>query len=112
MQPIKIRHGDSNAILILLQEALRSGEDFSHLVLLSGTDYPIKKMSFINEVFSQNGQHEFIKYFNVNSSYQYRAHIYQKWFKEPLFITTNKQLQFVPFAAANFLSQSCPVFLK
>lgn len=82
-----------DATLKLIESTLKSGEDFSHLVLISGSDYPIKKSSFIYETFVKNPEHEFIKYIDMRQSSHYILHVKQKWFKTPLFQTTNKTLK-------------------
>lgn len=83
-----------DATLRLMEEALNSGEAFTHLVLLSGADYPIQKNTVIYETLADNPQHEFIKYIDMRQSDHYIKHINQKWFKESLFHTTNKFLKY------------------
>lgn len=73
-----------DATLKLIEAALNCGESFTHLVLLSGADYPIKKSSFIYETFSKNPEHEFIKFIDMRESAHYMNQINTKWFKEPI----------------------------
>lgn len=82
-----------DATLNLMQEALNSGEDFTHLVLLSGADYPMQSNPVIYDTFARNPQHEFIKYIDMRQSAHYIKQIKQKWFKEQLFHTSNKFLR-------------------
>lgn len=84
-----------DATLHLIEEALKSGEDFSHLVLLSGSDYPLQKGSIIYDKFVNNPHHEFIKYIDMRESDHYIKQINQKWFKEPLIYTSNNALKYV-----------------
>lgn len=42
-----------DATLKLIEAALSCGEEFIHLILLSGADYPIKKSSVIYDTFSK-----------------------------------------------------------
>lgn len=81
-----------DATLRLIESALNSAEDFSHFVLISGADYPIKQNRIIYETFIKNPQHEFIKYIDMRESPHYVSHINQKWFKIPLLQTSNKIL--------------------
>lgn len=48
------------ATLALLSEALRDPRHFDRLVLLSGTDYPIRSASYIESVFALHRETEFI----------------------------------------------------
>lgn len=82
-----------DATLKLIERALRSEEDFSHLVLISGADYPIKRSDLIYEKFVQNPEHEFIKYIDMRESPHYFSHISQKWYRTPLFHSSNKPLK-------------------
>lgn len=84
-----------DATLKLIEAALKSEEEFSHLVLISGSDYPIKRSDFIYETFAKNPNHEFIKYLDMRESPHYFRHIRQKWFRTPLLHTSNKALKFI-----------------
>ena len=46
-----------NATLHLMQQALNADESYSHLVLLSGADYPIKSATVIHESISSQPEH-------------------------------------------------------
>jgi len=56
------------AILNLIKTALASKENFSHLVLLSGSDYPIKPVSTFYDFLKSNPDRQFIKLTNLNES--------------------------------------------
>ncbi len=60
-----------NATLELIECALNTGGDFTHLELISGSDYPIKNNAFFHETFVSNPQHEFIKYVDMPQSIHY-----------------------------------------
>ncbi len=94
-----------NATLRLIECALKSGGDFSHLVLLSGSDYPIKDNAFIYETFVSNPEHEFIKYVDMRQSLHYIKHINQKWYKEPIFYTSNRTFELSDKAIRNVLNR-------
>lgn len=49
----------------MLEAALRSGEDFSHLVCLSGQDYPLWSNSHIHQFFEENKDREIIAGYNI-----------------------------------------------
>lgn len=82
-----------DATLKLIEAALSCGEEFIHLILLSGADYPIKKSSVIYDTFSKNPHHQFIKFIDMRESTHYTSHINNKWFKEPIIKTSNKILK-------------------
>lgn len=48
------------ATLNLIREALNSQHKFDYLILISGSDYPLKSASYINDYFSQRVGTEFI----------------------------------------------------
>lgn len=82
-----------DATLKLIASALNCKEDFTHLVLLSGADYPIKNSSVIYETFSKNSQLQFIKFIDMRASAHYLNHINRKWFKEPIVHTSNRTVE-------------------
>lgn len=84
-----------DATLKLMEAALKSEESFSHLVLISGSDYPIKRSDFIYDTFVKNPEHEFIKYIDMRQSPHYFRHVKQKWFRTPLFHTGIKVLKLI-----------------
>ncbi len=96
-----------DATLKLIKAALDTGNKYSHLILLSGSDYPIKKPEYINSFFNQQPEKEFIRFIDMRESPQhYMKQIKHKWFKEPLYHTSFKSLQLfdkVIRRTANFL---------
>ena len=84
-----------DATLRLIEHALNSEEEFTHFVLLSGADYPIKKSSFIYETLSNNPEHQFIKFIDMRESSHYINHVNIKWFKEPIVQTSNKIVRLI-----------------
>jgi hypothetical protein len=73
------------AILNLIKAALASEENFSHLVLLSGADYPIKPVSAFYDFLKSNPDRQFIKFINLNESPNpSKKRLTQYWFMEPL----------------------------
>jgi hypothetical protein len=82
------------ATINLVKAALYSGNEYSHLVLLSGSDYPIKKTVYINSFFNQQPAREFIKFIDMRESPEhYLKQIKIKWFKEPIFSASSRSLQ-------------------
>ena len=75
-----------DATIKLIESAVNSGEDYSHLVFLSGADYPIKKASYIQEYLNCHANQEFIKFFDMRESPDHHLKlVFQKWFKEPFY---------------------------
>lgn len=73
------------AILALIETAMAKGESYSHLVLLSGADYPIKPAHEIEAFLFANKDHEFIKYIDVRESPDhYMKQIEVKHFRDPI----------------------------
>ncbi|MBS9394512.1 MAG: beta-1,6-N-acetylglucosaminyltransferase [Dolichospermum sp. LBC05a] len=73
------------AILNLIKAALASNENFSHLVLLSGSDYPIKPISIFYDFLQSNPDREFIKLTDLNESpFPSKERLTNYWFMEPL----------------------------
>ena len=78
-----------DATLNLIKEALNSGNQYSHLVLLSGSCYPIKPPDYINSFFNLQPEREFIRFIDMRESPQhYMKQIKLKWFKEPIFLAS------------------------
>jgi hypothetical protein len=72
------------AILNLIKTALASKENFSHLVLLSGSDYPIKPVSTFYDFLKSNPDRQFIKLTNLNESpLPSEKRLTNYWFMEP-----------------------------
>lgn len=73
------------AQLELINCALNSQIDYSHLVFLSGSDYPIKPIKYIYNFFTENADKEYIKYIDMRESPEhYLRQIKFKWFNEPI----------------------------
>jgi Core-2/I-Branching enzyme len=73
------------AILSLIKAALVSKENFSHLVLISGADYPIKPVSTFYDFLKGNADRQFIKFINLNESPEPdKRRLSDYWFMEPL----------------------------
>lgn len=51
------------AAIVGLETALKSRLEFTHAVLLSGQDYPIKPVSAIEDFFADNSEKQFFEYF-------------------------------------------------
>jgi hypothetical protein len=82
-----------DAQMNLIEETLKFKEKYSHVVFLSGSDYPIKKMDYILNYFSSQSDREFIKFIDMRESPEhYMKLINQKWFKEPFIRRQNKIL--------------------
>lgn len=75
-----------DAQIELIKIALENSIDYTHLVFLSGSCYPIKSAEYINEIFMRHPNREFIKFFDMRASPDfYMMRILKKWFQEPLF---------------------------
>jgi hypothetical protein len=73
------------AVLKLIQAALASQEKFSHLVFISGSDYPIKPISTFYDFLQRHPEQEFIKLTNLNKSpFPSEKRLTKYWFMEPL----------------------------
>jgi hypothetical protein len=70
------------ATLRLVALALDSKRDFSHLVLLSGLDYPIQPARRIAEHLAARSDHEFIRFIDGSRSPHYRIFHEHYWFLE------------------------------
>jgi GR25 family glycosyltransferase involved in LPS biosynthesis len=68
------------ATLRMMTAALDSGNKFSHLVLLSGLDYPIKPLEQVHAYLNANPKYEFIRFVDVTSSDHYRVFFEHYWF--------------------------------
>jgi len=72
------------ATLNLIKAALDSGETFSHLVLLSGQDYPIKSPEAIYRFLTAHPQRQFIRFLDMTTSPNHHMRrIIDYWFWEP-----------------------------
>lgn len=68
------------ATLRMMVAALDSDHAFSHMILLSGLDYPIKPLNELNLYLNARPNHEFIRFFDVTSSDHYRVFFEHYWF--------------------------------
>ena len=74
------------ATLNLMKAALTSGEKFSHLVLLSGLDYPIKPSWAIYNFLTNHSNKQFIRFIDMQESpTPQMKRILHYWFMEPIF---------------------------
>lgn len=68
----------------LLNRALCHSEQYSHLLFLSGSCYPIKPVNDLVAYLSSMPEYNFIKYIDMRESPDiYLRQVTQKWFKEP-----------------------------
>ena len=73
------------ATLNLIREALKSEEDFSHLILLSGLDYPIKSPKLIHNFLVKNYSRQFMRFTDLQDSPNPGIdRITRYWFMEPI----------------------------
>lgn len=70
------------ATLRMMRAALDSGHDFSHLVMLSGLDYPIKPLSSLHAFLDLNAGRELIRFVDASVSPAYRVFYEHYWFLE------------------------------
>lgn len=104
------------ATLNLIKATLDSGEDFSHLVLLSGLDYPIKPSWMIHDFLTNNPNKQFIRFIDMRKSLDpvmdHMERILRYWFWEPffpLFPTIDKYIRLILLKLFEFLR---PVIYK
>jgi len=72
------------ATLRLMQAALASGHDFSHFVMLSGLDYPIKPIAQLHTLLKNNSGKELIRFLDAAVSPAYRVFFEHYWFLESI----------------------------
>jgi hypothetical protein len=72
------------AIICLMRAALSSGESYSHLVFLSGLDYPIKPMRKLHEFLNSAPQREHICFTDASLSRHYPMFFEHYWFLETI----------------------------
>ncbi len=73
------------AQMALIKAALAHQGDYTHLVFLSGSCYPIKPPDDILATLTDQPQREFIRFIDMRESPEhYMRQITQKWFREPL----------------------------
>lgn len=79
------------ATLSLIREAMASDRDFSHLVLLSGVDYPLCSAESLCRFFNGHAEHEFIKYIDMRNSLDvYMPQIQRKHFRDYVLLHNSK----------------------
>lgn len=88
-----------DATLALIEAALVSNRNYSHLILISGADYPIKPARDIFDLLAANPKHEFIQYIDMRADCHYYRHLDRKWFREPLWRSASGYLRMVDRAA-------------
>jgi len=83
-----------DALVELMKQAIQKKEKYTHLVMLSGSCYPIKRVDEIERIYLDNPHKEFIKFINMTESPEhYLRHIKKKWFKEPFLKSNGKFLR-------------------
>jgi hypothetical protein len=82
-----------NASLRLIRAVLDRRSDYCHLVLLSGTCYPLRPPRQIASYLCAHAGHEFIRYIDMRESPgHYLKLINAKWFKEPMYRGSRRPL--------------------
>lgn len=69
------------ASLRMMRAALESGRVFSHLVMLSGLDYPIKPVATLHAHLNSQPHREFIRFIDATHTH-YRIYFNHYWFLE------------------------------
>lgn len=78
------------ATLNLIKAALNDGGRYSHLVLLSGLDYPIKPVAQLHQFLNNHQDREFIRFLRVEDSPEHYLKIFRRHaFKNPIFPDVN-----------------------
>lgn len=72
------------ATLRLIRAALGSGRRYSHLVMLSGLDYPIKPVAALRELFRRHPRRQFIRFIDASGPAHFRIFHEHYWFMEEL----------------------------
>ncbi len=70
------------ATLRLMRAALASGHTFSHLVMLSGLDYPIKPLADLHAFLQRHEGRELIRFVDASEQSHYRVYFEHYWFLE------------------------------
>lgn len=79
-----------NATIYLIKAALDTKETFSHLVLLSGCDYPIKHPKIIHQFLNENKNRQFIRFSEVSCIKPGMRRISDYWIHEPFLPLSSK----------------------
>jgi hypothetical protein len=75
-----------DASLTLIRSAIAHYTDYGHLILLSGSCYPLKSPTEIEKFLGSHRGREFIRYIDMRESPEhYMRQINRKWFKEPFY---------------------------
>ena len=95
-----------DAQMELIKIALQNSREYTHLVFLSGSCYPIKSVDYISEMFMRHPKREFIKFLDMRESPEiYLTYVTKKWFIEPLFFkSTSRVMQKADRALRKLLS--------
>lgn len=72
-----------HATLNMMKAAINSGNEYSHFMMLSGLDYPIKSVRNLQQLLNANPQHEFIRFYDASET-DYRVYFDYYWFMERL----------------------------
>lgn len=75
------------ATLKLIKQAIKQNTEYSHMILLSGNDYPIKSSEYIYSFFKNNQGKDFIKAINIDNL---DKNTYRKFFSR----TVDKNLNY------------------
>jgi len=71
-----------------------NAEEYSHIVLITGSCYPIKNIKAIHKYFESNPKKEHINFIDMRDSPEhYITLVNQKWFKDPIFEFKNSYLR-------------------
>ena len=81
------------AILNLIKAALDNHQEYSHLVLLSGLDYPIKPAKKIHELLTSNPHKQYMKFMKIEDS------VDRKFFRRYIFVEA------LPFISNKFINR-------
>lgn len=77
----------------LMIEALEDTENFTHLMMLSGSCYPIRSKESIYDYMQQHKGHEFIKYLDARESPEhYMKSLENKHFFEPFYPSSSRAI--------------------
>lgn len=83
-----------DALLSLIEEALRFKDQYTHFIFITGSDYPIKNPKEIYTKLTNNPQHEFVRYIDMRESPEhYMKLITRKYFLEPLFRSEKRSIK-------------------
>ena len=75
-----------DASLTLIRSAIAHCADYGHLILLSGSCYPLRSQREIGKFLGSHRGREFIRYIDMREGPEhYMPQINRKWFKEPFY---------------------------